>query len=696
MPSTSPDIKKLKADENEQGLIAALDYSDDPNIPGEAAEALASIGTIPSLEPLCRFMEDSQQSTQVRVRTATAVGDICARFLRLQASIDTDSLSDDELNKYRENDRILSRAGSRLKLSMKAGPADLRKAAGTAYMILPLEDDSDIMKAFSNSTTVSFHTASPATDAFAQSSEKTDPPAPETQEDVQSIAVQPDDESIDTTEESDVQPEPEPEPEVEIPVQPDAQPGTEDAETPVEPDSKPETEDAETPVETDTEPETEDAETPVETDTEPETEDAETPVETDPKPETEDAETPVETDPKPETEDAETPVETDTEPESEDADTSESNLDDIVEIAPNTYWIGIREGSLLERNIYLRIFSDGKKTVNLLIDPGAPADLTPLIEKLSAKIGGLSNLHLMYLNHQDPDVAYNAEHLQKLNPDCIVLCSEDSWRLVKLYGLDPKKHMAIEQFDNLTAELSTGHHLRFVPSPFCHFRGAVMLYDEETGVLFSGDLFGGLSFKPDLFATEDSWDGISTFHQIYMPCLAAIRNASGNIRKLDSLPVMIAPQHGGIISGDLVINFLARMDKLEVGIDLFLKEHTKANFIEVINDLLSEFRRIAGPDIVTEVLHGFLADSSFPNVISLGANGIHDIKINPYDAIRILLCELQSKTPQEIWNEAEKSILKILTMRKITIPDCMVLTASDDMIFHLADKFMSGIPENPE
>ena len=673
MPSAPPDIKKLKADKNELELIAALEYDDDPNIPEEAAQALACIGTIQALEPLCRIMEDSQQATQARVITATAVGDISARFLRLQGRIDTDSLSDDELHKHREQDLILSRAGSRLKLSMKAGPADLRKAAGSAYMILPLEDDSDIMKAFSNGTTVSFHTASPVTDVFAQSSEEPDTSAPESPEDIQSIAGKPDDEGEDTSEESDVQPEPE----VEIPVQPE----TEDTETPVEPDTKPETEDAETPVEPDTKPETENAETPVEPDT---------------KPETEDAETPAEPDAKPETEDAETPVEPDTKPETEDADTGKLNLDEIVEIAPDTYWIGIREGSLLERNIYLRIFSDGEKTINLLIDPGAPADLTPLIEKLSAKIGGLSNLHLMYLNHQDPDVAYNAEHLQKLNPDCIVLCSEDSWRLVKLYGLDPKKYRAIEQFNDLTAELSTGHRLRFVPSPFCHFRGAVMLYDEETGILFSGDLFGGISFVPDLFATEDSWDGISVFHQIYMPCLAAIRNASGNIRKLDTLPVMIAPQHGGIISGDLVNNFLARMDKLEVGVDLFLKEHTKANYIEVMNDLLSEFRIIAGPKIVTEVLHAFLADSSFPNVISLGANGIHDIKINPYDAIRILLCELQSKTPPETWNEAEKSILKILTMRKISIPDCMILTASDDMVFNLGDRFMSGVSDNAE
>ncbi len=520
-----------------------------------------------------------------------------------------------ELTSYREKDRMLSWAGSRLKLSMKTGPAALRIAAGTAYLILPLEDDSDIMKAFSNGSTVTFQSTPSATDAFNQSSDEPEPPSPEPLEIVQSITVDPVDHREDIIEIKE---------EVEEEV--------------VLPEEKEET--------------------------------VEIVVESEPE------------------------VHTEIQTQMKNEDSAEPNLDELVEIAPNTYWIGTREGSLLEQNIYLRVFSDGNKTINLLIDPGSPDDLPALVRALSSKIGGLNNIDVMFLNHQDPDVAYNAGHLQKLNPDCFVLCSEDSWRLVKSYDLNPDKYKAIEQFKDLTAEMSTGHRIRFVPSPYCHSRGAVMLYDEETGILFSGDFLGGLSSGPDLYATEDSWEGISAFHQIYMPCQTAMRNTVNNIRKLDPLPEIIAPQHGSIISGALVNDFLGRIDYLEVGIDLFLKEHSKENYIEAMNDILSEFGKIAGPAIKSEVLNAILSDSSFPNVISIGANGIHDIKVDPYFAVGVLLCELQSKTPPEIWKTAEISVLNVLTGRKITIPDSMLHKASDQMPFILTDRLMSGISED--
>ncbi len=112
-----------------------------------------------------------------------------------------------------------------------------------------------------------------------------------------------------------------------------------------------------------------------------------------------------------------------------------------------------------------------------------------------------------------------------------VISTEDTWRLTHFFGLKLSNFQPVDKFKKLRARLSTGHIIRFVPTPFCHFRGACMLYDESTRILFSGDLFGGLSFDRGLFAAEAHWEGIRFFHQIYMPSQSAIRMAVEKIRR---------------------------------------------------------------------------------------------------------------------------------------------------------------------
>ena len=348
--------------------------------------------------------------------------------------------------------------------------------------------------------------------------------------------------------------------------------------------------------------------------------------------------------------------------------TVDPDLSEPVEIAPDTYWVGRREGTALERNIYLRIFRKDDKVLNMLIDPGPPEDLTSLAEKLSGLIGGIRNLHVMFLNHQDPDVSFNSVHIQKLNPNCIVLCSEDSWRLVRFYGLDEKKYKPVESFKHLKTELNTGHTISFIPTPFCHFRGACMLYDHETGVLFSGDFLGGLSSKRDLYASQDSWDGISAFHQIYMPSQMALRNAVSNVRGLQHTPAVIAPQHGSIITGAFVEDFLSRIDNLEVGLDLFLKEHSRQNSIAALNDLLTELGQLLDPSIIPDTLSAFRTDGSFPEVIASVENGVTDIKADGHYAVELFLKELREKIPADKLDLFDVSVVKVLSSWEIPLP----------------------------
>jgi len=336
-----------------------------------------------------------------------------------------------------------------------------------------------------------------------------------------------------------------------------------------------------------------------------------------------------------------------------------SDLKKAVEIADGVYWVGIRRNIMLEINVYLRIYKSNGKQVNVLIDPGPPSDFDTIAEKVKPIIGDIRNVHIAFVNHQDPDVGTNAMYIQKFNPNLTVITSEDTWRLIRFYGLNPKRFQATDKFPSQKAQLSTGDIIQFVPTPFCHFRGAVMYYDPKSRILFSGDFLGGLSFSEELYATSDNWSGVRTFHQIYMASQNALRLAVDQIRKLNPQPLMIAPQHGGIIKGDLMDEFLRKMYDLPVGLDLFQDQSVdKELYIEAINDILSALETKISPTFVSAALAQFQSDGSFPNIFIISGNRIQDVKADVLSSYQALLNTLMNDQPEPIIETIKNAVLK--------------------------------------
>ncbi|PIE32532.1 MBL fold hydrolase [candidate division KSB3 bacterium] len=304
------------------------------------------------------------------------------------------------------------------------------------------------------------------------------------------------------------------------------------------------------------------------------------------------------------------------------------NIQNVVELTNGVYWLGMRTDSRLEINAYLRTFSGKNKTTNLIVDPGPPIYFDALQERIKTITGDPRKVHMAYINHQDPDVGTNAIYFQKRNPKMTVICTEDTWRLTHFFGLKLSNFQPVDKFKKGRARISTGHILRFVPSPFCHFRGACMLYDETSRILFSGDLFGGLSFNQELFATSDDWDAIRIFHQIYMPTQRVIRMAIDKIRQLKPAPLMIAPQHGSIIRGELIEEILDKMYDLPVGLDLIQPTMIdKEIYLQAINEILDNIADKAGIELIEGTLKQFdSVDGSFPSLFKIQGGKIVDIK----------------------------------------------------------------------
>ena len=190
---------------------------------------------------------------------------------------------------------------------------------------------------------------------------------------------------------------------------------------------------------------------------------------------------------------------------------------DPLEVAPGCWMVGRRNPeSLLQCNTYLRSFTGNGSPLRVCVDPGSRLDYPVVAENLRALVGDLSEIQAFSLNHQDPDVSGNSDRLCEANPDIRMLVTEDVWRLVRHMGFRPGGVEFANPGRSSWFTVDNQKRWQLVPTPFCHFRGAMAFYDPEIRVLFSGDLFGGVNQlgRVHLFAEEDDWNGIAHFHQI--------------------------------------------------------------------------------------------------------------------------------------------------------------------------------------
>jgi serine/threonine-protein kinase len=264
-----------------------------------------------------------------------------------------------------------------------------------------------------------------------------------------------------------------------------------------------------------------------------------------------------------------------------------------MQVAERCWMVGYRNPqSLLQCNTYLRIFPGARQGTSICIDPGSQFDAT-VVESNIRELTGNSGLDYITVNHQDPDVTGNLPSLCRTNPAATVLLSEDTWRLVQHLSVRPGALNFPPALGSRPQTLRGGIAWQPVPTPFCHFRGAMAFFDPESQILFSGDLFGGLNQlgRIQLQAQESDWAGVAQFHQIYMPSREVLRFAIRQIRALKPAVKMIAPQHGYIIAGDLVPLFLDQMEQLLVGYDLLaleLEDLYDVQYRELVALILSE------------------------------------------------------------------------------------------------------------
>jgi serine phosphatase RsbU (regulator of sigma subunit) len=272
------------------------------------------------------------------------------------------------------------------------------------------------------------------------------------------------------------------------------------------------------------------------------------------------------------------------------------DYDKAVRILEHVYWVGTYDPrDKFQCNTYL-IVINGK---GIIIDPGSVLYFEDLINKVSGLVD-LKDITHIILQHQDPDVGGNIVLLMDAirargNETCKIITHKRTSALIRHYGGD----LTFEYSDELPEEkllLGDGYALKFIHTPYLHAPGAIATYFNKDKVLFSGDLFGGMIDNWDLYAGENYFEQITSFHKEYMPAKELLLYAMTKFERYDI--ETIAPQHGSVLNKGQAKAIIEHFRDFECGlyVDQSFRDELSAarKLIEEQNRIMNEELSLAG------------------------------------------------------------------------------------------------------
>lgn len=260
-----------------------------------------------------------------------------------------------------------------------------------------------------------------------------------------------------------------------------------------------------------------------------------------------------------------------------------------IPISDHVYWVGTLDSQdPFQCNTYL-IVVDGR---GVIIDPGSVLYFDSLMKKISERIE-MENISYIVLTHQDADVCGNIAMLADAvtaagNDHCKILTHSRTSTLVRHYSAK----MDFEFTDRIPNEkilLGSTHELEFIHTPYLHAPGAIAMYFNTDKILFSSDIFGGMTDNWQLFAREAYYDDITSFHKDYMPAKELLLYAMTKFERYDINK--IAPQHGSVMDKEQAKAMIEAFKDFECGlyIDQSFREELQAarEKIEEQNKIMS-------------------------------------------------------------------------------------------------------------
>ena len=267
-----------------------------------------------------------------------------------------------------------------------------------------------------------------------------------------------------------------------------------------------------------------------------------------------------------------------------------------IQVAEHVWWVGYYDPKdSFQCNPYLII----EKDAGVLIDPGSVLSYDILIEKIE-QVFSVKQISHIVIQHQDPDVCGNIalliERLHKEgNKTVQVYCHWRTAVLIRHYGAKCS-FIYTDRLPKGKIALNNRTSLKCIHTPYLHAPGAIVTYYKKDRVLFSSDIFGGVTPNWQLYADEEYFESITSFHKDYMPSKEILLYSMLKIEDLNLN--LIAPQHGSIIYQPLIPKIIHEFKNFDCGLYIdqsFKDELEKAQKqIEEQNRIMNEEMTMAG------------------------------------------------------------------------------------------------------
>ncbi|MGM0501956.1 MAG: FprA family A-type flavoprotein [Bacillota bacterium] len=169
-------------------------------------------------------------------------------------------------------------------------------------------------------------------------------------------------------------------------------------------------------------------------------------------------------------------------------------MSNVVSIVDDIYWIGVNDRTT---ELFEAIWPlpDGVSYNSYLIDDDQVAVVdtvknTHIDSYLQNITDTLDGRHPDYLiiNHIEPDHSGAIKAFKDAFPDIKIVGNEKTMNLLEDFYEIEENHVVVSDGD--TIDLGE-HQLNFHFTPMVHWPETMMTYEQETGILFSGDAFGG-------------------------------------------------------------------------------------------------------------------------------------------------------------------------------------------------------------